>query len=169
MTENTVDISEIGFWQGRQFRSFLELNISAGQSVVVRFTAASDFILKKQDIAVDAGSLKLTALRGGTSGGSWSAMPVISKNIMSVTQPVTPKNSIETGGTVTGGTAVEIVRIVASNATAQASTVGGSGSDQRGLAAGVYHIKLENIGNGAVTGVYTIIFEERPLGTTSGV
>lgn len=51
----------------------------------------------------------------------------------------------------------------------QAASVGQSTGDERGLAAGVYHIKLENLSNGASTGVYTLIFEERPLGTYTGI
>ena len=96
-------------------------------------------------------------------------MPVIAKNIMGVTPVVAAKSIIETGGTVSGGTPVEIVRVVTSNSTAQAASVGQSTGDERGLAAGVYHIKLENLSNGAATGVYTLIFEERPSGTYTGI
>ena len=70
--------------------------------------------------------------------------------------------SIESGGTVTGGTVVEVVRVVAANSTAQQSTVGGSVADERGLPAGTYHLKLENISNGAAKGVYSLFWEERP-------
>lgn len=169
MTDSVVQVADIGFWQGRQYRSFLEFNIPTGQSVVVRFTAATDFVLKVQNLAVDSGGIRLTAYRGATSGGSWTLMPVIAKNIMGVTPVVAAKSIIETGGTVSGGTPVEIVRVVTSNSTARAASVGQSTGDERGLAAGVYHIKLENLSNGAATGVYTLIFEERPSGTYTGI
>ncbi len=61
MTDSVVQVADIGFWQGRQYRSFLEFNIPTGQSVVVRFTAATDFVLKVQNLAVDSGGIKLTA------------------------------------------------------------------------------------------------------------
>ena len=169
MTDSVVQVADIGFWQGRQYRSFLEFHIPTDQSVVVRFTAATDFVLKVQNLAVDSGGIRLTAYRGATSGGSWTLMPVIAKNIMGVTPVVAAKSIIETGGTVSGGTPVEIVRVVTSNSTAQAASVGQSTGDERGLAAGVYHIKLENLSNGAATGVYTLIFEERPSGTYTGI
>jgi hypothetical protein len=70
--------------------------------------------------------------------------------------------TIASGGTVTGGTVVELFRVTAANATAQQQTVLGAASTERGLPAGTYYLRLENIGNSAATGVYSLIWEERP-------
>ena len=38
----------------------------------------------------------------------------------------------------------------------------GGNSDERGLPAGTYYIRLAALGNGATTGVYSLYWEERP-------
>lgn len=159
-----VDIAQTGFFEGREFRSFYEFSIPSGQSVVLKFTSPVDFILFQQNLDVDASSVKFTAEIGGTEGGSFATpLPVIGKNRMA-SRPAphyAPKVAITTGGTYTGGTVVEVVRVVSSGATAQQATVGAQISDERGLPAGSYYLRLTNIGNGTATGVYSLIWEER--------
>ena len=159
-----VDVGQTGFWEGREFRSFLELNIAQGATQVVKVVSPVNFVLFQQSISVDAGGIKFSAVTGGTEGGSYStSLPVIGKNRM--TDRPTPyyeaQITLATGGTHSGGTVVEIVRVVAANATAQQSTVGGEISSERGLPAGTYYLKFENISNGATTGVYSLFWEER--------
>jgi len=121
--------------------------------------------LFQQSIVLDDGAIKMTATVGGTPGGTFAeSLPIIGKNQMAK-RPLpyyVPVTTITAGGTVTGGTVVEIVRVMAAGATAQRQTVGGSQSDERGLAAGEYIVKLENIGSGIATGVYSLVWEERP-------
>lgn len=165
MTDRVVDIGDIGFWEGRQFRISHEFSVPTGQSLIIRFTALNNFLLLRQEIIVDSGGIRFNALRDGVSGGSWSPIPIISKNVMSITPQYSAKTVIDQGGTVSGGTVVEVLRAVASGATAQAASVGATQGDQRGLPAGTYHLRLECLGNSTSTGVYTLIFEEMPLGT----
>lgn len=169
MTDVFMDSSKQGFFDGREFRSFFEFNIATGTTTVMRYTANVDFILKLQDLTVDDGSIKFSAIANGTTGGVWTALPIIGKNrMLSNPQPAyVAKNTFDQGGTVTGGTVVEIFRVVASSVTAQKSTVSGRVTE-RALPAGVYHLKLENISTGSATGVYSLEFEERPLGTSRG-
>ena len=63
--------------------------------------------------------------------------------------------------TLSGGTIVETIRVVAASATAQNRTVSSGGQTERGLPAGTYHLRLQNIGNGNVTGVCSLVWEER--------
>lgn len=160
-----VDVAETSFFEGREFRSFLEFNIAAGQTQVVRFTATKDFILHEQTLSIESGVLRMAAIAGdGTPGGTFNvALPIIGKNRMSE-RPLPyyeATTTIATGGTHTGGTEVEVVRLLTANATAQQSTVGGSVASERGLPAGIYYIRLQNVGSGAVVGVYSLFWEER--------
>ncbi|WP_338807649.1 hypothetical protein V8U11_15995 [Pseudomonas chlororaphis] len=160
-----VDSGQTGFFEGREFRTFFELNIPTGQSAYVRFVSPIDFIIFEQSVTLDAGAIKFTALTGATPAGTWAtALPVIGKNRMvSRKAPYyTPVVALHTGGTTTGGTIVELFRVVAANATAQQQTVLGAASTERGLPAGTYYLRFENIGNAAATGVYSLIWEERP-------
>lgn len=166
MPESIFDTYRQGFVDGREFRSFFEFNIAAGATVVMRYTATVDFIIKVQDLTVDDGSIRFEAVGQGTTGGIWTALPMIGKNRMA--QKPLPayaaQNVFEQGGTVTGGFPTEIFRVVAAGATAQKTTVGASRATERALPAGVYHLKLENFGTGAATGVYSLEIEERPTG-----
>lgn len=160
-----VDSGQTGFFEGREFRTFYEMNIASGASVYIRFVSPVDFILSEQSLTLDGGSIRFTALTGATPSGTYStALPVIGKNRMLTrkTPFYSSQVTLATGGTATGGTVVELFRVVAANASAQQQTVLGASSTERGLPAGTYFLRLENIGNGAATGVYSLIWEERP-------
>lgn len=160
-----VDVAQTGFFEGREFRSFYEFNIASGQTATLRFSCPIDFILFQQALSVDSGGVKLTARAGATPGGTFGVdLPVVGKNRMSSrpTPFYEPQATIATGGTATGGTVVEVVRLVAAGATAQEATVGGQFADERGLPGGSYYIQIQSIGNGAATGVYSLFWEERP-------
>lgn len=160
-----VDSGQTGFFEGREFRTFYELNISSGASVYIKFTSPINFIIFEQSLTLDSGSVRFTALTGATSVGSYSdTLPVIGKNRMTTRKApfYVSQASLVTGGTATGGTIVELFRVVAANATSQQQTVLGAASTERGLPAGTYYLRFENIGNSAATGVYSLIWEERP-------
>ena len=159
-----VDVAQTGFFEGREFRSFLEFSLAAGASQVIRFSSPVDFILFQQSLSVDAGSIRMSAEINGTPAGAFStALPVVGKNRMDYRpEPYyAAQATIATGGTYSGGTTVEVVRVVAASASAHESTVGGSIADERGLPAGDYYIRLSNFGNGTSAGVYNIFWEER--------
>lgn len=160
-----VDVAETSFFEGREFRTFLELNIVAGATQVVRFTATKNFILHEQSLSIESGSVRMSAVAGdGSPGGTFNvALPVIGKNRM--TERPLPyyeaTTTVATGGTHTGGTEVEVMRLSTSNATAQQSSVGATVASERGLPAGTYYIRLANLGSGSVVGVYNLFWEER--------
>lgn len=164
-----VDVAQTGFFAGREFRTFLELNIPSLGSLMLRFTSAVDFILSEQVLTIDDGSLRLTVETGGAPGGTFAnPLPIIGKNRM-----IGPTNRqapyyesqvvIDQGGTLTGGTVREIIRVKAASATAQQTTVGASVGTERGLSPGSYFIRITNLSNSASKGVYTIAWEERPV------
>lgn len=74
------------------------------------------------------------------------------------TTPVALGSSINT----TGATRTDLSRVVAANSTAQQQSVSGGTQSERGLPAGTYYVRLHSFGNGNATGVYSLIWEERP-------
>lgn len=159
-----VDAAQTGFFEGREFRSYYEISLAAGASVYLQYTAACEFILFEQSLVVDEGKLKVTVSVDGTPAGSYNtALPIIGKNrMLERLQPYyTAVNTINTGGTHSGGTVLEVFKVVAASATAQQSTVGGGVSDERGIPVGAYYIKFENYGSGTASGIYTLWWEER--------
>lgn len=154
-----VDPGQTSFHDGREFRTFYEFSIGAGASVYIQANAGVDTILYDVSCVVDAGSIRLRTYAGSTGTGTYDvALPVLPKNTMSIrSTPIYPAaNTLFTGGTgVTGGVVIDTVRVVAANATAQQSSVGSKAFDQRGVGAGTYYWRLENIAAGTATGVFS--------------
>ena len=161
-----VDPGQTGFFEGREFRTFVEFSIASGVTFVVKVVSPINFILSSQTLNVDDGYLRFSAVAGdGTPGGTFSTThPIIGKNRMTErpSPNYTAQITVSSGGTHTGGTEVEVTRIKAANATSQATTIISSSDEARGLAAGTYYLRFQNIGTGTAAGVYAIWWEERP-------
>lgn len=157
-----VDAGQTGFFEGREFRSFLEFSIAAGASVWGKFVSPCDFILWSQRLNVDAGTIRYRAFTPGAEGGVFTALPVIGKNRMVERRSpyYEPRVSLTSGGTHSGGTQLDAQRVNGG--------VGGNShtalmeGGERGLPAGTYYVQLENVGTGTATGVYDLWWEERP-------
>lgn len=165
-----VDVANTAFWEGKEYRISRELAIPAGQVVTLRFTSLVDFILQRQELAVDLGRVKFTAWRDeqGVEGGTWSPVPIYRVNFMDVT-PVAPNQAqVDIGGTFTpneGESAVETIRIRTAGSTAQRTSITGAIGDERGLAPGTYYLRFDAGamgGNEAAAGVFALEWEERP-------
>ena len=142
-----VDTAQTSFFQGRQFRSYYDFSLTASEIRYFRFTSLTDFVLFDQSVSVSGGSVRLSVWTGSTASGTWTTIPVIGKNRMSsIPQPPYVSGvTFQTGGTFTGGTEVEAIRLVSATATAQQSTVGASSGDERGLPASVFYLSLIHI------------------------
>ena len=157
-----VDIGQTSFFQGRQFRSYYDFVLSAAEVRYFRFTSLTDFVLFDQTLTVSGGSVRLSVWTGSTASGTWTNLPVIGKNRMSsIPQPPYASGvTYQTGGSFTGGTEVEVIRLVSATATAQQSTVGASAGDERGLPASTFYIKIEAT-NSTPSVLYSLFWEER--------
>lgn len=160
-----VDVAQTGFFEGREFRTFKELSIPIEGVYVVKAVVPIDIILFALELDVDAGGVRMTTKLGGTEGGDFSeTLPIIAKNRMSTVPqpPYTAQTVLTAGGTHSGGTAIDIVRVLSANQQNSRTTVGSRVSDERGVAAGTYYFVLENLSNTAVSGTFKAWFEERP-------
>lgn len=161
-----VDVGQTGYFEGRQFRAFKELSLGAGASYTVKFARSVDINIQTVDLTSDAGSIRMDVYRGATEAGVWSEtlanIPVNDR--LSRPFPYYVSAAVLTaGGTISGGTLRDTIRVVAANATAQQNTVGGSGAGERGVGADtVGYYKFTNFGTGTATGVFHIAWEERP-------
>lgn len=157
-----VDVGQTSFFQGKQFRTYSDFTLAALGVRYFRFTSLVDFVLFDQNINVSDGAIRLSVWTGATPAGSWTNVPVIGKNRMSsIPQPpYVTQVTYQTGGTFTGGTEVEAIRVVSATATAQRSTVGSSSGDERGLPATTFYIKIEATAGTPVC-VYSLFWEER--------
>lgn len=166
-----VDVAQTGFFEGREFRTFKEISIASGATLVMRVTVPVNTILQNVRLSLDAGSIKLRTVSGGTPTGTFpESLPIIPKNTMTggvFPAPPTPlyvaQNVIQSGATaLTGGVDIDVLRIVVANASGQAQSVGESVDDSRGVGPGTYYWVLNNFGTGTSTGVFSSFWEERP-------
>lgn len=165
-----VDDGSTGFFAGKVFRSYLEAIIpTAGPAVSARFTSPIDFILLSQTLTLTQGAIRAEIFTGATESGTWTNLPVIGVNRMSSrpTPLYTPQVTVATGGSFSGGTAVDLLMVRTAQQNASASNVAGILPDGRGLPAGTYYIRLSTLTGGLTVNdaaqlVYAIEWEERP-------
>lgn len=157
-----VDLGQTGFFEGREFRAFYEYSVPSGQSAYLRATVPLNIILFSTSLTLDAGKMRMTLRVGGTEGGTWSPVAVFPKNNMTDRPDYAGQVQIESGGTHSGGTLLDVVRLLSESAGNRATTVGGQVADERGVGPGVYYYRLENIDGQTANGVFSAFWEERP-------
>lgn len=160
-----VDNDSAFFFSGTGFRSFLELNIAAGASVVVKFERSCDVIVRKFGITLTDGQLRGEIWTGATPGGTYgTSLPIIPRNTMA-SRPLPvyqPTGKLTTGGTISGGTLIDLLLIKTSGASGQTSSITGVGNDEYGAASGTGYYKFTNTGNTAAVGLFVILWDELP-------
>lgn len=152
-----------GFFAGRQFRVFKELNILNGATLVIRAAVPVNIILFSLEVEIEDGWLRVGTYAGGTPGGTFAeTLTSLPANTMS-TRP-TPVYAAQTiltaGGTHTGGTELDVIRMKTANSTGAAMSVGNAPSSERGVGPGTYFFRLQNLGPGTVQGVFRARWEE---------
>lgn len=160
-----VDVGQTGFFGGREFRTFKELNIAASTTYVIKAVVPVDLILFGIQLSLESGHMRLATVVGGTEGGSFSeTLPIFGRNNMSErpTPFYTPVVVLTAGGTHTGGTEIDVLRLKTSANTVQAASVTGEGGDERGVAAATYYFRLQNLSaTDAIVGTFSARWEER--------
>lgn len=152
-----VDVGQTGFFAGREFRTFFEF--SADQ--VIKAVVPVDIILFGLEVILTAGLLRIETVVGGTEGGSFSnTLPIFPRNTMSERpQPFyTPQVVLTSGGTHTGGTVIDVLLNKTADVTNFSSSVGAENSDERGIGAGTYYLRLTGT---AAIGIIKARWEER--------
>lgn len=160
-----VDVGQTGFFAGREFRTFRELNITTGTTLVIKAVVPVNVILFGLTLDIISGSVRQETVAGGTEGGSFSeTLPIFGRNNMSErpTPFYTPQVVLTAGGTHTGGTTLDVIRLQTSNIGAQSSSVGSVEGDERGVAIGTYYFRLTASGADPTVGVFKARWEERP-------
>jgi hypothetical protein len=166
-----VDTGNTGFFDGREFRYFREVEIPANQSVWTRVTAdAFGIILRLQTLTVEEGAVRFRAWRDATITGVTFAAPasptsgIFQNNGLPSAPARTRTTIIEEGGNhtaIVGGVVSEVIRVRAPTSTAQRATFAESSQSERGVPGGVFYLQLENTANSTCTVVYSLQFEER--------
>lgn len=160
-----VDVGQTGFFDGREFRTFRELDMASGSGLVIKAVVPLNIILFGLAVELISGSLRVETVAAGTEGGSFSeTLPIFPRNTMSErpTPVYATQVSLTAGGTHTGGTTLDVIRAQTSGIGSQAGSVGAEGGDERGVGAGTYYFRLTASGTDPAVGVFRARWEERP-------
>lgn len=165
-----VDNDQTGFYEKRDFRTFKEWSqpastqIASGATYVVRIVTPVNVIITQISFEIDNGHIRVQTVVGGTAGGTFAeVLPIFNRNNMTEAPPASSSAlTITAGGTHTGGTILDTLRLKVENSSGSSSTVGVTSGDERGISPNTYYIRVSNIGTGVVEGVMRAIWEERP-------
>lgn len=170
-----VDVAQTSFFEGREFRTFQELNIAVGETHVIKVNSPVNTVVFGFGFDLDAGWMRCALKTGGTEGGTFNGpLPIIAVNSMSAgsdhrddfgpnqDQVYSPVITMSSGGTHTGGVEHNVIRAKVGGNSQSASSTGVAPTDETGLPAATYYICITNLGNEAVTGVFRARWEERP-------
>ena len=157
-----VDVAQTGFFAGREFRTFKEFDVATTSTYVVKIVVPVNVILFEFFIQGEAGAIRIETVVGGVEGGVFAeTLPVISTNTMTTKPqpPYVPQVVLTAGGTLTGGTAIDVSRLKMADVSNFAATVGAEGGAERGVAANTYYWRMTLT---AFIGVLKARWEERP-------
>ncbi|BAG70404.1 hypothetical protein RSB1_gp46 [Ralstonia phage RSB1] len=165
-----VDQGSTDFFLGREFRTYFEIIKAASWTTFwLRAEATAPFNLQSQRVTLDVGAARISVWRNATPAGSWTDVPLFGRNLFPDTPVVTPTFKLQSGGTFSGGTESDLLRIrCGTNQGNQSSSNVGDDIDTRFLPAGTYAIKIEPITGLANTdglnGKIELLWAERPQG-----
>ena len=152
-----VDVGQTSFWSGKQFRTFQKLEIAAAGTVAIRATVGVNIVLYETSFNTENSSIEVQLKAGGTADGPWTSMPVIRKNTMTTAPVIASQVALDYDGNHTGGTIIDLVRVVAGNKEANFA----GESSERGVGPGTYYYVVTNTGNSTATVIFTGWWEER--------
>lgn len=157
-----VDLAQTSFFEGREFRTFKEWTTATTATYVIRAVVPIDIVLFSLQLALEAGTARVETVVGGTTGGTFSeTLPIFPGNTMS-TRPTpfyTNQVVLTAGGTLTGGTVLDVLRVKTADNSNFAASVGAAPTDERGVAANTYYFRITL--SGAI-GIFKARWEERP-------
>lgn len=153
-----VDQAQTSFYENREFRTYHEFNIAAGQSVWLRWTMPIDVLIHGRDVIITGGAIRYALYNAGTPSGTWTSKSIYRVNNLASAPVYVKQTTMDVGGALAAG--VEIDTMSATAGTGGNSSTASVGVSEGGLAAGVYYVELRSIGAQACTGVYRVNFEE---------
>lgn len=164
-----VDPAQTSFFEGREYRTYKELNIPPLSTYVVKVVVGVDIIIEQFQNDIETGWLRVASVAAGTAGGTFAeTLPIFMRNGMALgsNKRYNPASllAITAGGTHTGGTELDVVRLktVTSQGNQSSSSVGAVNGDERGIGVGTYHFRFQNLhATDPIVGMWHMAWEER--------
>jgi len=158
-----VDVGQTGFFAGREFRTFYEFSILSGATQVIKVTHGTDTILQKFGAFIDLAELRIELRVGGIEGGTFGTqLPIFKTNIMSSSSDYLSQSTLAVGGTHTGGTVIDLLKLYSGANQNKANQSTATEESPQGFPVGVLYIVLTNTDGATATGIFQSRWEERP-------
>ena len=154
-----------GFWDGRQFRTVLEIvGLAPGAKLYVKASIAVPVLLNKINVTCDFGGLRVESRVGCSETAAFNGtVPVIPKNNFSFRPAPYHQSqvSIKSGGTVNeaSGQFIDVIRRSTGSGSGRPS-VGDNPEEVRGVDPASYYFIITSTGNQDASGVITSWWEE---------
>ena len=156
-----VDAGGINPAENRQYFMFHEFSIAAGASEVIRVVVAGNTVMNAFSIKVMAGKARVEIVAGGTPGGTYDqSVPVFPVNGMTTAAPRNTTTTMTSGGTLTGGTVMDLFLVNTGDNVNQSSGVSVGEDFALGFPAGTYYIRVTNTDNSASSGLVKALWTE---------
>ena len=149
-------------WHDRQiFRTFHKFAIATGTSQVIRATVPGNIILRSVILNLVRTEILLETVVGGTPAGVFGT-PLPTFNLNNTSGAVVPASTVtlDTGGTHTGGTTLDLLWGKSGTNAQFAVSVGAMENDRRGVGPGTYYFRLVNTDGAQADGVFKATWEE---------
>lgn len=163
-----VDVSQTGFWAGREFRAFKEFVVGA-TPYVVRVTIPSSIkgiIVHSLVMSCYQGGVHFRSWRAGTPGGVWTPIIPRPNNEIPDQAGYVGVVTIEEGGTLTSPSIQGDIITVFANESGKSSTTSIVGIDgERGIGPSTIYLELTRITGVTVDslGEIKVVYEERRI------
>ena len=156
-----VDTGSVDPTDNRQYFMFHEFSVASAGTEVVKVVIAGDTVMNAFSIKLMAGKGKVEIVAGGTEGGSFSqVVPIFPSNGMSTAAPRVSTTTMTSGGTLTGGTTMDLFLVNTGDNVNQSSGVTVGEDFAIGFPAGTYYIRITNTDNSTTSGLVKALWTE---------
>ena len=156
-----VDISAVDPTNNTRYFMFHEYSAASSGTEVIKVVITGNTIMESFAIKVMSGTARIEILTGGTEGGTFSEpVPVFLVNNMTTAVPRSTTTTMSSGGTLTGGTTLDLFLVNTGDNVQQSSGVSVGELFAFGFAAGTYYIRVTNTDNSTSTGLIKALWRE---------
>lgn len=158
-----VDVGQTGFFAGREFRTFYEFNIPSGTTRVIKVVAPVNTIVQMFAFELELAELRVELRGGGTESGTFGTpLAILPANSMTTASGYTSQVTMSTGGSHTGGTVYDLLKLYSGANVNKAIQSTADESLPQGFAPSTFYISMNNTDGATATGIFRTRWEERP-------
>ncbi len=156
-----VETGSVDPTENRQYFMFHEFSVASAASEIVKVVIAGNTVMNAFSIKVMSGQARVEIVAGGTEGGTFNqSITLFPVNGMTTAVPRTSTTVMTSGGTLTGGTVMDLFLVNTGDNVNQSSGITSGEDFAIGFPAGTYYIRVTNTGNSTSAGLVKALWTE---------